>query len=155
MTVTPYIESATELYFVRNGDIEPESTPIGSKLKPNQSLWRHFGDTMSLENRSIFQLMKKGHLWHSPWVENGCCFIHQSDLVHDPPKKPLSHVLTLHNGPIFGNQARSPSSSTTLCHCCRRSYVGRVFTLHGIAKRFIIVVGNKPIGLFTVQEIAA
>ena len=101
-------------------------------MKPNQSLWRHFGDTMSLENRSIFQLMKKGHLWHSPWVENGCCFIHQSDLVHDPPKKPLSHVLKLHNGPIFGNQARSPSSSTTLCHCCRRSYVGRVFTLHGI-----------------------
>ncbi len=86
---------------------------------------------MSLENRSIFQLMKKGHLWHSPWVENGCCHIHQSDLVHDPPKKPLSHVLKLYNGPIFGNQAQSPSSETTLYHCCRRSYVGGVFTLHG------------------------
>lgn len=57
--VPPSIESATVLYFLRNCDIEPESTPIWRKLKPNQSLWRHSGDTMSLKNNSGFSSHKK------------------------------------------------------------------------------------------------
>ena len=87
---------------------------------------------MSRKNSSVFQVTKKRHLWHSSWAESCCCFIHQSGPAHDPLKKPLPHVLKLYNGPIFGNQAQSLSSETTLCHGCKRSYVVRLFTLHGL-----------------------